>query len=153
MTITLEQIDLLRKRANVGYQEAKEALEKNNGDLVDSLAYLEKENKIKGKSCCSGEDTLWEKFKRFISKANKIKLIIYNKEETILKLPVTIAAILAVLITPVVIAAFILALVTGYKIKFQKENGEGYAVNDTLDKVSDAVNNAAIKVTDEIKNL
>lgn len=45
MSISIEQIDLLRKRANVGYKEAKEALEKCNGDIVEALSYLEEQNK------------------------------------------------------------------------------------------------------------
>ena len=37
MTITLEQVDKLRERANVSFEEAKIALEQNNGDLLDAL--------------------------------------------------------------------------------------------------------------------
>ncbi|WP_369702635.1 UBA domain-containing protein [Clostridium moutaii] len=47
MTISIEQIDSLRKRANVNYKKAKEELEKCNGDLVEALLYLEEQNKIK----------------------------------------------------------------------------------------------------------
>ena len=47
MSINLEQIDELRKRANVSYEDAKNALEQNEGDIIKSLIYLEKQNKIK----------------------------------------------------------------------------------------------------------
>jgi len=43
--ITLEQVDKLRKRANVSYAEAKEALEKCNGDLLDAMVFLEQQGK------------------------------------------------------------------------------------------------------------
>ena len=46
MKITLEQIDFLRERANVSYKEAKEALEQSEGDMVEALVMLEKQNKI-----------------------------------------------------------------------------------------------------------
>ena len=44
--ITLEQIDLIMKRANVTYTEAKEALEKCGGDTVEALIYLESMNML-----------------------------------------------------------------------------------------------------------
>ena len=47
MSINLEQIDELRKRANVSYEDAKNALEQNAGNLIEALVYLEKQNKIK----------------------------------------------------------------------------------------------------------
>ena len=49
MEITLEKIDLLRKRANVSYKEAKHALEENEGNVVEALAYLEEIEKINPK--------------------------------------------------------------------------------------------------------
>jgi NACalpha-BTF3-like transcription factor len=42
MMVTLEQIDELRKRVNVSYEEAKKTLEKNDGDLIKSIIELEK---------------------------------------------------------------------------------------------------------------
>ena len=45
MKITLEQIDLVRKRTNASYKEAKEALERFDGDVVEALAYLDESGK------------------------------------------------------------------------------------------------------------
>lgn len=44
--ITLEQVEKLREKANVSYDEAKAALEATNGDLLDALIYLEKKGTI-----------------------------------------------------------------------------------------------------------
>ena len=41
----LEKVDKLRERANVSYEEAKEALEASNWDLLDAMVYLEKHGK------------------------------------------------------------------------------------------------------------
>lgn len=46
MTITLEQVELLREKANVSYDEAKEAMEAADGDVLDALIYLEKKGKV-----------------------------------------------------------------------------------------------------------
>lgn len=44
--VTLEQVEKLRERANVGYDEAKAALEESNGDLLEALISLEKKGSV-----------------------------------------------------------------------------------------------------------
>ncbi len=41
MDITLENIDLIRERTGISYREAKEALERNDGNVIDTLIELE----------------------------------------------------------------------------------------------------------------
>lgn len=43
---TLEQVEKLRERANVTYDEAKAALEATGDDMLDALIYLEKQGKV-----------------------------------------------------------------------------------------------------------
>ena len=43
MEITLEKIELVKDRTGVTYKEAKEALEKVNGNVVDAIILLENE--------------------------------------------------------------------------------------------------------------
>jgi len=43
---TLEQVEKLKQRANVTYDEAKEALNACGDDLLDALIYLEKQGKV-----------------------------------------------------------------------------------------------------------
>jgi translation elongation factor EF-Ts len=152
MTITIEQIDLLRKRANVGYKEAKEALEKCNGDIVDALSYLEEQNKIKPESESYKDSTFIKKTKRLVSKANRIKFVISKDEKTILNLPSTVAVFFTVIAPHVAAASVIIALVTKCKMRFRKENGEDCSINSKIDKVTDVVNNVTDKITEEFKN-
>jgi hypothetical protein len=44
--ITLEQVEKLKERANVSYEDAKAALEITDGDLLEAVIYLEKQGKI-----------------------------------------------------------------------------------------------------------
>lgn len=44
--ITLEQVEKLRDRANVSYDEAKAALEIANGDVLEALIQLEKKGSV-----------------------------------------------------------------------------------------------------------
>lgn len=45
--VTLEQVEKLRQRANISYDEAKAALEETNGDMLEAIINLEKRNRIK----------------------------------------------------------------------------------------------------------
>lgn len=44
--VTLDQVEKLRKRANVSYDEAKTALEETNGDILEAIINLEKKNRV-----------------------------------------------------------------------------------------------------------
>lgn len=44
--VTLEQVEKLREHANISYEEAKAALEETNGDILEAIVNLEKQNQI-----------------------------------------------------------------------------------------------------------
>jgi len=44
---TIEQVEKLKEKANVTYEEAKEALGASEGDMLDAIIYLEKQGKVK----------------------------------------------------------------------------------------------------------
>ncbi|EJO5347363.1 DUF4342 domain-containing protein [Clostridium botulinum] len=147
MNVSLEQIDLLRKRANVSYEEAKEVLEKFDGDVIEALVYLEKNKKINEDSCC--ESKFFKKIKMLIRKGNKTKVVVRKKEETVLKVPVNVVILCTVLAFPVAIVATILALVTKHSIRIEKKSGEESKVNDILNKVSTKVNDIVDDLSEE----
>ena len=151
MEIKIEQVDLLKKRANVSYKEAKEALEKFNGDILEALAYFEEQNKIKT-DLCSSSSSFFNKLKNIVEKLNKIRFVILQNNKTIINIPILIAALATILGVHFVIPALIIALITGCKIKFEKEDGEEYPINNKIDKVSNAVNKFTNKISDEVRN-
>lgn len=152
MEITLEQIDLLRKRANVSYKEAKEALEKCGGNIVEALAYLEEENKLKPEKDCCGHSSCFQKTKNIVGKLNRISFNISHSEKTILNIPLTIALIPVIVALPLSVAMLLLALFTGCKIRFHKSNGEECRINKNIENISNTVSNLTNKVAQEIKN-
>ena len=93
MGITLEQIDILRKRANVNYKEAKEALEKFDGNIVEALAYLEEQEKIKPERAIENS-SIFKSFKEVIGKLNDINFIIYKDDKTVLNISSLFALII-----------------------------------------------------------
>lgn len=149
MTINMEQIDELRKRANVSYEDAKEALEKCNGDLLEALVYLENQNKIKNDTADCEQHGFMARLKKLIKKGNETKFTITKNEKVVLSIPVTLAVILTVIATYVVIFALVIALFTGHKFKFESKNGEDMKVNETLDKISVAVNDVKKTFTED----
>lgn len=44
--VTLEQVEKLCERANISYDEAKALLEETNGDILEAIIILEKQNRI-----------------------------------------------------------------------------------------------------------
>ncbi len=44
--VTFEQVEKLRQKTNISYEEAKKALEETNGDLLEAVINLERQNRI-----------------------------------------------------------------------------------------------------------
>ncbi len=151
MSINLEQIDELRKRASVSYEDAKNALEQCGGNIIEALVILEKQNKIKPDEIPSSESKFFKRVKRLIKKGNETKLVIKKDDTVVLNICVTLAVILTIVASPIVITALILALVTKHKIRIQKKNHENSEVNNIFDKMSLAVNKITTKITEEMK--
>ena len=45
--VDFEKVQKLREYANISYEEAKKALEEANGDMLEAVINLEKQNRIK----------------------------------------------------------------------------------------------------------
>lgn len=151
MTINLEQIDELRKRANVSYEDAKNALEQSGGDLISALVFLEKQNKIKPEEIPSSESKFFKNAKQLIKKGNETKLIVKKDDAVVLNICVTLGIVVTVVAPPVVIVATILALATNHKIRIQKKNSDDLEVNKVFDKMSLVVNKVTTKIKEEMK--
>jgi hypothetical protein len=152
MSINLEQVDELRKRANVSYEDAKNALEQCSGDLIAALVFLEKQNKIKPEKELCNQNNFLKTIKKLIKKGNETKLIVEKNASVVLNISLTMLTILTVVVTPIVIAGLILILVTNHKIRIQKKNHEDLEVNNVFDKMSTAFNKVSTKITEELKS-
>lgn len=134
MEVTLEQIDELRKRVNVSYEEAKGTLEKNDGDLIKSIIELEKKKGRKNERQGGG-------FTAFANKLLALKLSIKSKDgDTILNLPLIIVLAVFLMAFWVVIFGLALAILSSCKIKVYKAKGLNVDnlkrnVKETVDKI------------------
>lgn len=150
MGITLEQIDILRKRANVNYKEAKEALEKFDGDMVEALAYLEEEEKIRPEKSISNS-SFYKDTKSFFSKLNNINFVVSKDGKTVLNISSLFALIIGVFTFPISLAIIVLLVITHHKIRLEKNNGEECAINNKIDKISKDFTSATDKIVNEFK--
>ncbi|WP_017413840.1 DUF4342 domain-containing protein [Clostridium tunisiense] len=149
MTVRLENIDEVRRRANVSYEDAKAALEMCNDDLVEALVYLERQKKFKTNSCCGEETSFGTKVKELIKKGNNTKFMVKKKEDVVLSMPVTGATIITVIAPYVTVGGLLVAFFTGHRIKFQGKNGDCTGVNSVFDKVANTVDNVKKDFTEE----
>lgn len=150
MNISLEQIEALTQRANVSYEEAKAALELNNGDIVEALIYLERQNKVRADRKFGAESNFFSSVKQLIKKCNQIKFLIKKENTVIINLPLTIVILTTIFLTPVVAVGLVAALVTNHKIRFQKPDGEDMEINKTFDRMSTAVTTATSQIVNTI---
>lgn len=99
MDITLEHVDVIRERTGTSYRQAKELLEKYNGDIIAVLMELEEQN-TEGKtwteefSVRSGE--VVDKIKELIHEGNINRIIVKHADKVLLEIPVGLGAIGAV---------------------------------------------------------
>jgi Transcription factor homologous to NACalpha-BTF3 len=150
MSINLELIDLLRSRANVSYEDAKDALEKCNNDIVEALVYLEKQKKTRNDHKAVNEASFGETIKHLIKKGNETKFIISKNEITVLNIPVNIAIISTVVFPPLAIGGLAVAIFTHHNIRFEKNSGESVDVNSAFDKMCTAITTTTTQAVESI---
>jgi hypothetical protein len=131
-----EMVEKLREKANVSYEEAKEALERNNWDLLDAMVYLEQQGKVnhKGEAEYSTrqERSDAEESKEKRSKKNhnenlnsffqKVQDVVVRgfqrsfnisyKENTVLTIPLTILVIILLLVFKAIPFLLVVALIS-----------------------------------------
>lgn len=179
--ITLEQVERLREKANVSFEEAKAALEATNGDLLDALIYLERKGRVSppaGDGYYSSQNSAREEepkdttekepkrngesfsdmVKRFgracgkvIGKGNHNFLEAERAGNTVFSLPVTVVVVLLIFVFWVVIPLFILSLFFGFRYHFRGQELGKDAVNKVMDGVSNTADDIKKSVSGENK--
>ena len=130
MEITLEMVDQVRERTGVTYEEAKKALEAANGNVVDAIIAIEKENEI-NIDVNEKINCLVEKIKGAVQKGNVNRIRVMRGEEELANIPVTAGiagGVIGILAGPAVIfTAAIVGVIAkfGFDCRFElvKEDG------------------------------
>lgn len=163
-----EIIEILMGKANISREEAQEVLEKCNGDLYDSITYLEENGKVEsnevntiievkqGKEEKKDQDKKYEEsfggvgeiigriFKfmgKIIKKGNNHFFEVRKEEEKPIRVSLTISILLLIFLSVPTIVLLILGLFCGYKYSIvgPKVNYDG--VNNIFEEVSKSADN------------
>ncbi|MEG1558145.1 MAG: DUF4342 domain-containing protein [Oscillospiraceae bacterium] len=166
MKQNFELVEKLVEKTGVSYAQANEALEKNNGDILDAIIWLEAEGMTQKASASystkrgepnSGVDS--DRFKSsvksfgeclcsVIDKGNSNTLEIYRRGERKLSVPVTVFVILLIIGFWFVLPLMIVGLFFEFRYSFKGAELGSDKVNDAMGKATDI----ADSIKTEIKN-
>jgi len=151
---TIEDIELIRRKSGISYQEAVALLDYHNGNVARALVDLERNGRIQAegdqKKAQSSSSAKRDNrgLVNFFSRLYQFRLKI-KKENIIIANISMLFALLALLVSPhLVLFAAIAILVLGYKVSFNKKDDDFAAAN--LEKT---VRSAAENVKSAVKDI
>lgn len=130
---TIEDIELIRRKSGISYQEAVALLDYHNGNVARALVDLERNGRIKESveqpkqksnfsATVNGKPVTKSTVMDWIHKCFRARVKIRRDDTPILNVSVLFAA-LAVLVSPhIVITGAIICLILGYKFSFEKHD-------------------------------
>lgn len=158
-SITLEKVDMVIERTRVSYEMAKQALEENNGDVLEAVIYIERvkkqaeEESMEESSMTMDELKAW--FRELIEKGNVTRIKIKKDDAELIDIPVNagIAVGVIAMIMPAILAAGVIAAIaTKITIEITKEDGSVEVVNKYVSSLTNEVKSKASIIAEKIKN-
>lgn len=130
--VTIEAIDkVLARLPKATYKQAKEALQKTDGNVVEAIIYLESNySDLKGSQKKTTEifgkntDELKEQVLDLIKKSNVVRLIIERRGETMLNIPLTVGVVGVIIGPMLTLVGLSAAVLSKCKIKIANEEGD-----------------------------
>ena len=152
MEISLEKIELVKDRTGVNYKEAKDALIKADGSVVDAIIMIEDEIDLAPKSKAGDQAShLIDRLKQLIKNGNVSRIVVKKDEEVILNIPVNLGIVGAVWVFWPTLAATVVALGMKCTIELIKDNGEVVNLSDkAVDTFGDVKENCSV-IADDLK--
>lgn len=153
---TIEDIELIRRKSGISYQEAVALLDYHNGNVARALVDLERNGRIKPEA----EQTTQRKqesktghgskssLMRVLSKLYRYRIKVKKEQTMILNLSM-LFSLLALLISPhLVLVGVVVMLILGYKVSIDKHDHD--FASDNLEKM---VRNAAQNVKNSVSSM
>lgn len=120
----LDKIDILRSRMNVGYEEARKALETAGWDVVEALVILEQDEKSHKEEIFVRGNELVEKIKDLVRKGNVTKIRVKQDDKILVEIPVTAGVVGALLAPQLAIIGAVATLVSRSTLEIEKSEPE-----------------------------
>jgi len=164
-----DKVEKLRQRANVSYEEARDALRACNGDLLDAMVYLEKLGHVKAPEKSTVSTSTEEKehyenvpeavvrsqntasdpsfghqlgilIKTAFRKSIDNFIVVSHKGEEKFRLPILVAIILLFMFNVITLTAVIVSLFFDVQYRFEGK--------DDLSKMNNAINQAGSRASE-----
>lgn len=152
MDITLEKIELVKDRTGCTYTEAKDALEKNDGSVVDAIIAIE-DAQNSGFNAADeagfGDSTVFAKMKEIVNKGNVTRILVTRGDKTIVNFPLTIGVLGTVLVPWGAIFGVVAAVGTQCEIAFVGADGKVIDINGKIVGIYDKAMDSFRKTTEE----
>lgn len=152
MDITLEKIELVKDRTGASYKDAKEALEKADGSVVDAIVAIEESinSEFDAENTASFKDSkLVEKAKEIVARGNMARIIVRKDEEILVNFPLTVSIVGVVLVPWGVIFGIVAALGFKCTIEFVTDKGDIVDINGKVIGVFETAKDTGKKVKDD----
>ena len=161
-----EMAELLSKKAGVSLEEARQALQDNDWDMLDAMVALERAHKSSGETVFvdgaaeeqgysepkkvkntaqhygfkDGFQQIGYYIKRLFQLSVETDFVIMRNDREILRMPVLVMLVLLVICFWFTLPVLVLGLFFGWRYHLDGKHDAG-AVNRAMDKVADAVDN------------
>ncbi len=173
-----EKVDKLRERANVSYEEAKEALDRANGDILDAMIILEREGKTNkegnvmfstngtesnGPAACDNNQakrdnaggngrSFGDKIKELFRKSTVNYLVISRNGKNVVEIPIFAVILIVLFAWYAAIIAVVVSLFCECKYSFAGEDDLA-AANNVCEKAEILASQVKEKVVEEYNKL
>ncbi len=122
----IEKIDAVRERMDVSYEEAKQALEATNWDVIEAIIKIEQDEKSRKEEVFVRGSELVEKVKEIVRKGNINRLKVKQDDKILVEIPVTAGVVGALLAPQLAIIGAIAALVGKCTVEIERIDAEVY---------------------------
>ena len=148
---TLEDVELLRAKANISYEEAVALLDKYNGNVADALVELERKGRIAGSNYKKNNPNEGG-VKKFFRSLLRTRVLIRRKDQTIVNLSVLYLAIGLIVAFHLVIASAIAALLLGCRISIIKNSRmyDDESFDNWVDNFKSSVSNVVTQEEEDV---
>ena len=162
---TIEDVELLRRKSGMTYQEAVALLEYHNGNLARALIDLERNGRLKDektadrntgagtantrKAAKHGETK--EKAINLLQKLYQFRVKVHKGDTPVINLSVIFAAIALLFAPHVTIIGIIAAMILGYRFSFSQMD-EDFASDNLKQTVKNAAENARATVNSVVQS-
>jgi len=118
---TIEDIEILRQKSGISYEEAVNLLEYHNGSLARALVDLEKNGRLKNNSDSSPKH---KGFKGVFDFLFRLRIIAKKERTTIINLSSLFVMLVLAAAPHIAVIGLVISLLLGYKISIERDSAE-----------------------------